>query len=602
MRSKSRSAMAKCRPTEGWESSEVSIDLKALLCLSQRSLRACGEVRLSTGLPTISSEMADEYGPIRPVDLQFCFQNTGGVDRTCTGATLGIARPDVVLMHGLWSNESAWKDFQLRRLAALFGQQSIGVEVGDYRDTNASSFAENRFEPQQPMFDLCQSNFSRSIFGAQVDYAGHSMGGTLARVYLAEAAPYKTIRLLFTLNTPHLGSPLANLLVEIRDNIPPLRRLLLIFAMDQIGRPIHLGAIDDLAVGSDALSAIPDTRVLSHALVGVGGSKWAAETLRDSPGLIGDVYRVVDFLSGPGDLFEKLQHDLVVSRNSQIGGLPPGTFTIFDGLNSLHTRVTENPEYSERLFCPVDGDGNFICPNGAGSDLINAQRTGRFAFCPSTVSVSAATTVAPRIDMPDSRGGELTEGGLAIASPANGQTVSAGSTTTVTIEPVAPFEAQRIMLLSEFAVNVLEQGPFEFELTVPGDLIGALPLSAIGEDAAGNFATPDSVIAMVEAPASLVGIDVSPGEVFLNGFDDRRSLGVTGEYNDGILRDVSDPSTGTLYTSADPAIVMVSGDGALRPRRDGVTTVIANNNGVQDSISVEVLNIGDLVFRDSFEP
>ena len=110
------------------------------------------------------------------------------------------------------------------------------------------------------------------------------------------------------------------------------------------------------------------------------------------------------------------------------------------------------------------------------------------------------------------------------------------------------------------------------------------------------------MVTVAEAPASLLAIDASPGEVFLNGFDDRRNLRVTGQYDDGIPRDLTDPSTGTTYTSVDPAIVTVSDDGVLRPRSDGVTTVIASNGGLQSSISVEALNIGDLIFRDGFEP
>lgn len=543
-----------------------------------------------------SLTLPDDYGPARQLEVQFCFQNAGGADRFCRSAVLELVRPDVVLMHGLWSGSEAWN-------LPLEGETSIdAVTTGDYRATNASSFAENRFEPQKPMFDLCVSNFSRNIVGAQFDYAGHSMGGNLARVYLAQAAPYKTIHRLYTLNTPHLGSPLASLLVESRDNLSPLKRFLLTLAAERAGKPINRGAIDDLAVGSAALAAIPDTRVLSHALVGIGGSQWVADTLADAPGTIGDVYRVLDFLSGPGDLFEGVQHDLVVGRDSQVGGLPAGTFTVFNGPDSLHTNVVESPAHSERLFCPVDGNGNFTCPNGAGSDLINAEGTGQFGFFPSPSSVRSAAIVSPRINIAGTRGGELIEGGLAISSPANGQIVSGGSSIMVTVESAAPFEAQRVMLLSEFDVSVLEQGPFEFELTVPDDHVGALPLSAMGEDASGNFATTESVAVMAEAPANLLSIDASPDEVFLNGFDDRRNVQVTGEYDDGIFRDLSDPSTGTVYTSFDPATVTVSEEGMLRPRRDGVTTVIAGNGGLQSSISVEVLNIGDLLFRDGFEP
>ena len=57
-----------------------------------------------------------------------------------------------------------------------------------------------------------------------------------------------------------------------------------------------------------------------------------------------------------------------------------------------------------------------------------------------------------------------------------------------------------------------------------------------------------------------------------------------------------------MVLSIGPAIITVSDDGVLRPRRDGVTTVIDSNSGLQDTISVEVLNIGDLVFTEGFEP
>lgn len=192
-----------------------------------------------------------------------------------------------------------------------------------------------------------------------------------------------------------------------------------------------------------------------------------------------------------------------------------------------------------------------------------------------------------------SRTAELIEGGLVISSPENGQAVTAGSRITVIVEAARSFEARRVMLLSPAGVRVLEQGPFEFELELPDDHLGALELSATGEDASGNSANTDPVIVMVEAPSDLRSLEISPDEVYLNGINDRRQLRVTGEYGDGVSRDLTASSTGTVYTSADSAIATVSDDGILRPRSNGVTSVVARNGGRQASMRVEVLRVGE---------
>jgi len=64
---------------------------------------------------------------------------------------------------------------------------------------------------------------------------------------------------------------------------------------------------------------------------------------------------------------------------------------------------------------------------------------------------------------------------------------------------------------------------------------------------------------------------------------------------------VTDPSTGTVYTSEDPEIASVDELGTVSPHRDGATVVMATNGGLQDSIPVEVDNIGDLIFFNGFE-
>jgi len=59
-----------------------------------------------------------------------------------------------------------------------------------------------------------------------------------------------------------------------------------------------------------------------------------------------------------------------------------------------------------------------------------------------------------------------------------------------------------------------------------------------------------------------------------------------------------------MVLSIDSAIITVSDGGGLRRCSDGVTTVIVSNGSLQSSISgsVEVRNIGDLVFKYGLEP
>lgn len=201
--------------------------------------------------------------------------------------------------------------------------------------------------------------------------------------------------------------------------------------------------------------------------------------------------------------------------------------------------------------------------------------------------------IAPLAGGQNSDGDDLIEGGLVISAPEDGQTVAAGSSITVTVEPAGSFDARRVMLLSKVGVRTLEKGPFEFELQVPENHIGPLELSATGEDASGNFATTDPIVVMVEAYSKLVALELAPNEVYLNGINDRRQLRVTGEYTDGVSRDLTDPAKGTTFSSADPAIATVSDKGILRPHSNGVTTVIASNGGFQASMRVEVLRVGE---------
>jgi hypothetical protein len=103
-------------------------------------------------------------------------------------------------------------------------------------------------------------------------------------------------------------------------------------ALRRVGIAVDEGAVDDLAINSKAIKAIKKTDVPGHALVGIGGSN----TLALAPGKLGAFYRFVNFFAdicvadaGVCNLFQGLQHDYIVDRQSQEGGMPDNAFTIF---------------------------------------------------------------------------------------------------------------------------------------------------------------------------------------------------------------------------------------------------------------------------------
>jgi hypothetical protein len=104
--------------------------------------------------------------------------------------------------------------------------------------------------------------------------------------------------------------------------------------------PVDSGAIDDLANGTAIINAREQTSVPGHALVGIGGS--TAFELAPEP--LGAFYKAVNlFADTTSELFQGLQHDFVVGRESQEGGMPSNALTVFDGLDSIHVSVPNSP-------------------------------------------------------------------------------------------------------------------------------------------------------------------------------------------------------------------------------------------------------------------
>lgn len=553
------------------------------------------QFRVPDTFVTESLDLETDFGPSRQVRVRFCFQNPGGKDRVCTvPPAIAIRRPPVVLIHGLWSEAATWTEFDLRT------SEYIDVRIADYSASNASSIAENRDVPAHMLFNLCTQYQNQSWFFTQADVIGHSMGGLLARDYLAKGAPFTTINRLYTLNTPHTGSPLANLLISIREHPEPAVGPAFSLAMANFGMPINLGAIDSLAVGSLELASLPTTRVLSHALAGIGGSAFQGNQLILAPGRMGQLYSLAAAIVDLDTLFKGLQHDLVVGRQSQIGGLPLGTYSIFEGFNSIHTRVTSSTDYSERILCPgYAPSSNGSCVRGSG--LASGSGTGEFAFFPSPSSVLINTeTVTTPFGTEDQK--DLIKDGVVILSPTDGDVFQSGESVVVTAESVAPFQAEHVMLGSRFDIAEMTGSPLTSTFDIPLEFVGRFGISTFARDEEGNFTVSSIIELKVESPAELISLSVEPSQLFLRGPDYEPQIIVRGQFADGVERHLESSSTGTTYASSDPSVAEVTSEGRVIPRGVGTAMIVVQNGDAMDSLTIEVLEfeLTD-IFWDRFE-
>jgi cysteine-rich repeat protein len=557
-----------------------------------------GSSGLEVEVPTVTTSVGEQAFVVYRVPSEFNPVSSGGeeaaVDRTVTvaahltpddggdpvdtSADLRLVRPPVVLVHGLWSDAATWAGF-----LPLVSDPRFQVVIANYQNTNAEHFVTNRFVPVRSIREAVERLHGRNLAATQVDIVGHSMGGILSRNHVALGIYRRDtnfgagdLHKLVTLDTPHTGSPLGNLLVGIRET--PIIGWLVTAAADLAGHPIDRGAIDDLAKGSAAIGAIQATHVPAHAVVGIGGS----DALELAPGIIGSLYTIINFFADDNNLFQGLQHDFIVGRESQEGGLPASAQFIIGGSDGIHITVTGSSTVSSHVI-----------------DLFNSDtRTSLFAEFPkpSTLSFAVSAAGGPRARRVSAVA--ASPNGLTITAPPAGTAVTSGAVTHVIVEPDPGVTVSSVLLVGPAVAVVDAPAPFEFDLIVPNDAAGSFTLTAYGTDGAGSFFGSPAVDLIVTPAATLTGIMLLPQDPILFSLGETRQLSAIGIYNDGIVRVLTSASTGTIYLSNDPDLVSVSADGLLSALGVGRTTIVVQNDGFQAAIGVT--SEGELVCGNTF--
>jgi pimeloyl-ACP methyl ester carboxylesterase len=311
-------------------------------------------------------------------------------------ATMALAPPPVVLVHGLWGDETSLKDLQAYLLATPPWQQSDLVEPicyslylafdaatdplprdGDSCEVTSKTALDNEIGHLMTVLD------TRHIVGGRVDVVAHSMGGLVVRHYSAQTE-YSGARNrsqgefheLVTLDATEQGSALATYLYDHADSgleapfFSPswnlweaecdsgdtvrtcFNKLGLPLAANSLG--LQTGPVFALIPEGHSVQAAPNARI--------PGTIWRAvtatwpQTVKPSSllrsvlnGLIAAVYSGGQTPANTVGILGTEQNDVIVTTKSQLGN----ALVSYNFADLAHTK-TPNPSIFSIFFDGVN--------------------------------------------------------------------------------------------------------------------------------------------------------------------------------------------------------------------------------------------------------
>jgi pimeloyl-ACP methyl ester carboxylesterase len=556
----------------------------------------------------------------RQVQVQFAFAPSGSNTNTTTiPGTLTIIRPPLVLIHGLWSNQGAWSG----GAANWFRPAPYYVTyAADYADTNASNFSTNFPTVQSWVASGLQQARDQGFAATQADVVGHSMGGILTRLYAGSSQFSRNdnynlgdVHRLVTLDTPHAGASLANLIVSMAANslvfnaIGPL--ITGIASVFNAPGQIDAGAICDLSENSPALKGLNGgTSLPSQVVVGTGGPAGTpsapAPYFAPVEGVL--TQKIACIFSHCAYFFPQnvvngfrflQQNDEIVSLTSQ----QALTGSAGDQTGYKHTAVEQGPDVETYTTNLLDGPSSGFLGSlpGVGSNGLGNPSTVKGTGVASDQSDYAGECVgilAPLqplfgniksnvVAMAKSRPGITPDSRVQITSPTNGQKFAPGATVTVTVEISAPLTVNtgwvgtNIPGAGSLAGASYTTNSYKATLPIPATFSGPATITPAMVDSSGNpYQGPSITIDVVPASAPL-SLRIQQPYSHLTSIPASARIYVNGEYPDNVTLNLTSSVTGTTYASSNKKVVTVDAQGNVAAIGFGTAVVTVQNKGVK---------------------
>jgi pimeloyl-ACP methyl ester carboxylesterase len=581
----------------------------------------------------------------RTITVEFTFTpNIGNGNTSKVQAQTTIIRPPVMLLHGVWSNGNGWNSAFLRNDVShtTFAGDYAGTNASSF-STNQGRVqgfvAQALTSFRRKGYAATQADVIGHSMGGLLTrlYAGSQ------NFQRPDNLNKGDIHRLITLDTPHFGSNFANLLVELH-RVTPAKTESTVSTLT--GGSVVRGAVCDLAENSPALQGLSGgTSLMGQVITATGGPAgtpavparyWGGATIfgmKSFESALTETYCtnwVVDPTSGAPicmstafyfpqatvDAFRfREQNDAVVPLSSQQGGLGGTNFTAYihfhiPGIPGVQRGITDGNDVATSTFQILDGPDGGLAPtlpavqsNGSGGpktvpgrgtpldqqDYANQCSPGGVMKLNSASRPGSPTR--EQLRPAPMRQTEITSNGadarVNVVSPAAGASFAQGDTMTIVVQLTPPLTAANtvgvaISDLTHLAATWTTGLQFTATFVIPPLAIGPLTLTPDFTDTLGNVFIGAPVVVGVRPATAPVSLAFQQNNFFVAPGSDAQQLYLNGTFADGSVIDLSSSFAGTSYTTSNPAVIAVSGDGLVQIVGPGFASIAGRNSALAD--------------------
>jgi len=513
-----------------------------------------------------------------------------------TQASLRLVPPPVILVHGVWSDSSAWA-FLSRHLRTLGYTMCTGC-LPDYGRINPAPEFNPLSRDSKFVIDVVRKGINaalrdarrRGIAATQVDGVGHSMGGIVLRARVAyDLEPYKDLRNYFqgdlhkiiSVGSPHQGSSLVTWLIDHRcDAFTGLAkasgRETIQREFEKMGRPLG-PAVYGFQVASVPLQNLGKTNVPGHAIIGIEPATSVTEqTLNDIFQWTNNTTVTIDNVMGGA-----ATHDTIVPTTSQSASIGIAA-TRINGV--VHASLAPVDDIGETESQPVFD---------RVAELLKSSIANSSDFAPFQ-PYTAPAGQAVRVPAPCPAGLTLPveTNATVTVTPAAGTVVKPGDTVvlSMSISGGNAVEGASFAAGNRY-LRVTGAGPaFTASYVVPSDRAGRIDVVARTFGKTGNNFTGSTFInvQLAQPPAS---IQLAPDQLAFTSLGEKLQVVVIGTLANGSEIDLTSSTAGTTYKtgSGKTTVIAVNAEGMVEAKGSGSDTVIVTSGGKTATINATVV-------------